>query len=679
VSRRRIAVAGAAVLTAIVAAALVLSRRPAPAGAPPRAARLYWFIPDGLRAEPDVFRVFDWAREGKLPNLKRMMDQGTWGYSVPVFPSHTPTNFATLLTGTYPAVHGVSDGPMHTEGAPLEKPSLGGFSAPAKRVAPIWKLLENPSRRTVLLSIPGSTPPELDHGITIRGRWGGWGADTPAILFEPSDLLPLRSAAGRAFRLFFLGEKLTRFVEKRPAAGWGGELGFGPPLEATLSAHGLDLHALVVDSTDDGRAGYDQVAFALDRSRPLFRLAPGRWSDWIEVVLKWRDQPVASHMRVKVVKLWPDTGNFRIRVFFDNVNRLLAEPPETAAQLVERAGPMVDFADNWPAQLVYEDEDRETFREEAMDSLAWHKRATAAVFDLYKPDVFLQDTYTPNLMLESRWWMRHVEPGHPGRDPAQEAGAWKDVLEMYRGVDAILGEALAHAGPDTLVAFSSDHGVLGLRRQVRLNNLFARKGWLSSRVDAATGQPAIDWEKTRVVYLKMAYVYVNPDGLAGAWKRGSGPAYEALRDEVVHAIRELRDEDGTAPLVRAVRREDAPRFLDLPDDRVGDLVLEAAAGYQWWEEVTPDLALFSTPLVSGYKQAVDPQANRGMWTPFAIAGPGVRRGFALSEPVSHVDQLPTILTLMGERVPAHVQGRVLREALSARGETAAAGRGAAGR
>ena len=75
--------------------------------------KLYWFIPDGMRADPDLFDIFKWAEEGQLPNIKRMMDNGAYGYSIPTFPSHTPTNFATLFTGAYPLKHGVADGLRH--------------------------------------------------------------------------------------------------------------------------------------------------------------------------------------------------------------------------------------------------------------------------------------------------------------------------------------------------------------------------------------------------------------------------------------------------------------------------------------------------------------------------------------------------------------------------------------
>lgn len=102
-----------------------------------RAVKLYWFIPDGVRAEPFLFNMFAWAKEGKLPNIKRLIEGGSYGYSYPNFPSHTPTYFATLLTGSYPEIHGVNDGPMHAIGKPLDSVAVGGFRSVAKKVAPI--------------------------------------------------------------------------------------------------------------------------------------------------------------------------------------------------------------------------------------------------------------------------------------------------------------------------------------------------------------------------------------------------------------------------------------------------------------------------------------------------------------------------------------------------------------
>ena len=52
-----------------------------------------------------------------------------------------------------------------------------------------------------------------------------------------------------------------------------------------------------------------------------------------------------------------------------------------------------------------------------------------------------------------------------------------------------------------------------------------------------------------------------------------------------------------------------------------------------------------------------------MWTPFVIMGPGIKKGYKLDKPISHVDQMPTFLRLMNIQIPQYVQGRVLTEIL----------------
>jgi predicted AlkP superfamily phosphohydrolase/phosphomutase len=169
-----------------------------------------------------------------------------------------------------------------------------------------------------------------------------------------------------------------------------------------------------------------------------------------------------------------------------------------------------------------------------------------------------------------------------------------------------------------------------------------------------------DWTKTKVVYLKMAHIYINPNGLDGKYKRASGPAYEALRKEVVAELKALKDSTGVHPVSRIVNWEDAQNVYNLPADRVGDLVVEATTGYRLWEEMTEDKTVFTTPRATGYKEGVNP-SDPTMQTPFIIAGPGVKKGFALSKPIQHIDQLPTILRLMHVDTPKYVEGRTIEE------------------
>jgi len=637
------------------------------ASAPKHPVKLYWFIPDGMRAEPDLFAIYDWAREGKLPNIKKLMDRGTYGYSYPNFPSHTPTNFAALLTGTYPEINGVDDGPMREVGKPLDAVAVPGFRSTAKKVPPIWKTLEEAGMKVAVLSVPGSTPPELQKGVVIRGRWGGWGPDFASINFETKGNLAQRIKQGRAVHLFFFGPALTQYVDSTAPEGWtGAPESYSSAYEVPLTGWGTTVYAYVYDSTDNGKADYDRAVFSLDKKEILADIAIGGWTDWKPITLVWKtadsETDVKTNFRATVIKLGDD-GFFRIRVVYDALNKYITFPDTAAETLKQDVGPMVDFVDNFPPQLIYYPEDKQTFMDEAGFSFDWHTKAVSAVVNDFEPDVVIHDIYTPNQMLTSKWWMGYVDPdgkGYKDMSASEREQLWTEVQDMYVRLDDMIGEMLKVADRNSYIVLSSDHGAIPWNTSVFLNNLFAQKGWLKFTIDPKTGEPVIDWARSTVIYLKMAHVYVNPNGLAGNYIRASGPAYENLRNQVITALTELRTPDGAVPVAEVVKWEDAKSYMKMDPDRIGDLVIANNPGYGWNEEMSKDLTVFSDPPVTGYKQAVQSKDLPGMWTPFIIAGPGIKKNNYLGDTAfTLIDQYPTIMKALGVAIPDFVQGKAL--------------------
>lgn len=648
--------------------------------------KLYWFVPDGLRADPGVFKIFEWAREGKLPHIARMMREGSYGYSIPVFPSHTPVNFATLFTGVNPKRHGVADGPIRLQGYPLKIVSQTGFSSVAKTIDPLWYTLEQAGKVVSLLSVPGSTPPEITSGQVVKGRWGGWGVEFPSVIFHSSEDRAFRELLGWNDKVFQFGKKLTEFVKPEAPHGWTTDLpkSYSPLVEVSLRNWERNLFALLADTTDDGRVNYDRAYFSGDKTKFDFDVAEGHWSDWFSLELTYRPQrnyqenmpqrleleqeisklTFPTRARLKVIKLG-ESGFFRIRVLYDGLNESVALPQSLAGELEGTAGPMVDFVDNFPPQLVYFPEDRRTFLEESEMSFAWHKKAQKYFFESVNQDVFIQSIYSPNQMLTSRWWMGLMDPAArsfgSSSAPAR-AEALDDVLGMYRHIDEMIGEALDRRAPDAFVVLSSDHGALPLNFEVRLNNFFAKKGWLKFTENKVTGLLQIDWPRTKVVFLNMNHVFLKPEGLGGNYRPSKGPEYEKLRAEVIRALKDLKDEAGGAPLEDLHTREEAGEW-GLPGERIGDLVIANRAGYGWIEDVTKDMAVFATSLKGGYKQAILPDQNEGLWTPFLIVGPGVRAGHKISRPLHHIEQYPTVTHLLGVKGPYEPDAPALKEIL----------------
>src|SRR5262249_54957190 len=150
-------------------------------------------------------------------------------------------------------------------------------------------------------------------------------------------------------------------------------------------------------------------------------------------------------------------------------------------------------------------------------------------------DVFIHSIYSPNQMLTSRWWMGQIDPKGKGfhtTPVAERERFWSEVRAMYGHIDAMVGGALRSRPKDAYVVFGSDHGVVRLNAEVKLNNLFAKKGWLSFEFDSRTQSPRINWPQTQVIFLNMNHIFIRPQGLGGDYRPAKGAEYERLREEV---------------------------------------------------------------------------------------------------------------------------------------------------
>ena len=628
--------------------------------------KVYWFIPDGLRADRDQFNIYEWAKNGELPNLSKLMARGSYGYSRPVFPGHTPTNYATLLTGVYPDKHGVADGAMRTYGYPLKMVSKGGFSSLSKSVAPIWTELEKENYLVSLQSLPGSTPPELFKGNVIKGRWGGWGIEFPSIVVEKAPLGddPYKKI-GNNRRVFTFGPELTTYVNPVSAnkftfKTWG----------QTFEIEVLKKNQLKI--------------VAVDKSFSTV-LSEGEWSDWKIIQFKYElknDYQMSSPKKtdwendLSVVELNVNTrmklislngkGEFRLRVIFDSLNEYIVSPSELSEKMEKKIGPMVDFVDNYPPQLIYHSKDKKTFLEEMDMSWKWHQRVVPFLINDLKSDFVIHSIYNPNQMLTSRWWLPYIDrdgPRYESSSAIEKDNLWKEVKDMYREMDKVLGEIIKNADENTYIILSSDHGVVPLKNEVRLNNFFAKKGWLKFRYDSLTRNYEIDWKNTKVIFLQMNNIYINPNGLDGLYKPDTTKEYYNLRQQVIREMNSLKDEKtGKRVLFGLWPREEVGK-IKMPKERIGDLVISPAQGFSWVEDVSEDGNIITTSLKGGYKQALSPEHIEGLLTPFVIVGPKIKANNKIQEVLQHMDQYATIAFITKIKHPTKpiLDGRIIEE------------------
>jgi predicted AlkP superfamily phosphohydrolase/phosphomutase len=240
---------------------------------------------------------------------------------------------------------------------------------------------------------------------------------------------------------------------------------------------------------------------------------------------------------------------------------------------------------------------------------------------------------------------RLYEAGNP-----YEAAA----LEYYRGLDQKLARLLGFAGEDTAVLVVSDHGAKRMDGGVCVNEWLRQEGYLALKEEPAgptrLSPDMIDWGRTTAwgeggYYCRL---FLN---VAGREPEGtvSPDEYERVRTELKEKLEALGDDAGRPLGTLAHRPEDLyPEAKGVPPDLLvyfGDL---------YWRSV----GQVGTSRVHVFENDTGPDdANHAFEGLYVLAGDGVEPGPGPERDLR--DIAPTILALLGEEIPAEMEGRSL--------------------
>lgn len=128
-------------------------------------------------ASPDLLER--WSREGHLPTLRRLMDEGVWGPLESTLPPVTSPAWPSFATGQYPAGHGVFDFVSARNGT-FNIVNATAIDAPA-----LWDILSAHGRRVGVMNVPVTYPPHPVNGFMITGLL----SPTTACIAHPPGLL----------------------------------------------------------------------------------------------------------------------------------------------------------------------------------------------------------------------------------------------------------------------------------------------------------------------------------------------------------------------------------------------------------------------------------------------------------------------------------------------------------
>jgi predicted AlkP superfamily phosphohydrolase/phosphomutase len=623
-------------------------------------------------------------RAGVMPHLARLVARGTWTPALPSIPVDTPTNWTTIMTGAEPSTHGVYSFTSHTAGEPMDSGPLNprrnkssGFS----KAEFFWNALERAGRRVAVVNYPTGWPSTLTGGAVVGGVTPGG---------EPWRLAkPAAYVAGTA-RVTPAALPSIKFVPRplslNHAHGWAGTItSRALPLEGRIdliaNGHTVPLYLLVVDSSGEG---YDRVHISAERGTDaaLASLSSGEWSSWLTLQFGG-DEAV---FRIKLAALSRDARDVEIYVTDLFRTRGWAHPAGIERGIMERVGPYIEGF-----ECPYVPFDVETrpygpanvspslMLEHARMQAAWMLGLAGHLRETMSWDALILHYHYLDTL--NHTYLGYLYDGLPTTTPRLTSEAWDLYAESYRVVDDLIGGMVdAHTGDDTVVVVTSDHAALPCWRYVSIAQVLMRAGLLAYTWDRASGKYRVDLSRSRAIpYLDPQHVWINlagrePDGIV------QPRAYEAARDEVIDALRAVRDPLTGEPPIGLVARREELGVEGKAQDRAGDVLFFLRPGYTTWDgtleslryhEISPDRT--SEPVVTPSLEVVGhhtphlPNARLGEFHNGALtafAGPGVRRGFRRPAPIRLVDLTPTVAHLLGVPAPRDSEGRVLSDVMA---------------
>ncbi len=603
---------------------------------------------DGL--EPTICERM--MEAGELPNMKRLMETGSYRRLGTSTPALSPVAWSTFATGVDSSRHAIYDFLSRDRRTYLPKLSssevygarkfirLGPFTIPLgkggvrmlRKSKTFWKILSEHGIFCSVLRVPITFPVEKVNGVMIAG------------MCVPD----LRGSMG-SFTYFTtsaedekIGGKIVR-VDRADKNGWMKTKIPGPnsPLDGLVLELPLAFRA-------DGSGGLE-----INVAGETCAVAERTYTPWMRLAFK-----AAPGVKLNgIVRFYPtrigdEVGLYMTPIHIDPEKPAmpLSHPSFYSIYLAKLLGPYGTLGlaeDTWAlnerildekgfidqAYLLHDERKKMWFH--TLDRL--RDGMACIVFDLSDR---LQHMF-----------FRYLDADHPAnRD--KDTSEYKDaVYEMYREMDDLVGKTLEYVDDKTALFVMSDHGFKQFRRGVNVNSWLRDQGMLVTLDGSGEGEylSSADWPKTRAYSIGLDGIYIN---LEGRERDGavSTAKFEAVKKQVVDGLMELCDDDGS-PAVNHV--------YDVKNDFTGpyrdegpDLIVGFSEGYR----VSWDCAKGT---IAGHVFEDNTKSWSGDHCIDPVLVPGVLySNWKLSEQDPRLMDLgPTVLDVFGVDIPGYMVGK----------------------
>ncbi|HYO79709.1 MAG TPA: alkaline phosphatase family protein [Thermoanaerobaculia bacterium] len=481
-----------------------------------------------------------WMNEGKLPNLARLRDTGTFRPLLPTTPAQTPVSWSTFSTGIDPGRTGIFDFlrrdpktylPVFAAFDEVKQPLLFGPNNPPAIAAAVMLLfaivgaillmrrrkvggatfiilgllLATGAYVAVRKYIPESTPGVVNRrqGIPFWEAAANAGRKSsivhvpvtfPATDFGHGDHqghmlsgLGVPDLSGRVGKPFYFTSELDfqrsggnefsiEVVQLEDNKGVINTTIQGPPNKLFDTPPFIAI-PMTITVADD------RQSIEIEVSGKKYPLRAGQWTGWVDFVFPFNPLiKVRGISRFHLISVQPEVKLYLSPINFDPRNLPVgfnvSAPRKWAPELAKEHGPYKTIGWQIDTWAI-----SEGFATEKIfwDDMEWTVMQSRKIFNalLQKDDDLVVQCFEFPDRVGHVFW-RIVDPKHPAYD-AKLAAEWGDaLLKSYQLMDEIVGDAMKAAQQkNALLLVASDHGFASFRRSVHYNTWLVLNGYMT--------------------------------------------------------------------------------------------------------------------------------------------------------------------------------------------------------
>ncbi len=600
--------------------------------------------------------------EGKLPNLKKLAEQGCYHRIRTTYPSMTPVAWSSYSTGVNPGKHNIFDFldrdrktylPVLSSAEignvdrflrlgrwkiPLAKPEIRLL----RKSRPFWSILGDYRIWSTVLRMPITFPPDRFYGAELSAM-------------SVPDLLGSQGT----FLLFTTRRSDAKFKE----GGQRVELAGGPDrfetsLRGPENIFRVGDPPLEIPMTIELDRAAGRARVRIDGEEHL--LEPRQLTGW--VALEFKAAPtvkVRGITRMMVTELGEHFSLYLSPINLDPESPAMpiSHPSYYSTYMAKKVGPYSTLGlaeDTWALNEKVTDD--ATFLRQSYDIDAERQEMFFAALEKLDRGS-LVCVFDGTDRIQHMFW-RYLEEGHPA-GAGRESTAHRDAIEqVYRHNDALVGKVMAKLRREDVLVVVSDHGFTSFRRGVNLNAWLLANGYLALKPGCDGSNEwlrDVDWSRTRAYAQGLTGIFLNLAGREGEGIVQPGAEAQALRKELIGKLSGLRDEErrevGIHQVYDAHQVYDGPYLVNAPD---------LIVGYNHGYRVSWDCA---TGVVAGplFEDNVKAWSGDHCVDPNLVPGVFFCNHAIDKQDPSLLDIAPTVLRLFGIEAPAHMDGKPLFE------------------